>query len=274
MTSTTTETAMRGTASAAPVPRAEHGDDPAWSRIARNAGWICGIALLLASAAMLVDAVGLLGSAPGFTSTGGGELQDQASFFRGLFAHQRQILPDIVVRTVLFLVAYLALVPFGLALRRLLGRAAAETQLASQLIVIGGVLAGVAQLVTLVQVETWRGDWTATEPQVLLSYATAGGTMDALNTWLSLGGLLFLGVGLIYAGRRLHGAGSVPRWLGLGAYAMAAAVLLLVAIDVAGDIGLGGTDIAHNVIALPLGIAVAPAVLIGLARHAGLRRNV
>ncbi|HEX6538876.1 MAG TPA: hypothetical protein VF155_06835, partial [Candidatus Dormibacteraeota bacterium] len=192
MTSTT-EAAIHGRASAASTANAEPGDDQVWGRVGRNAGWICGIALLLASAAMLVDAVGVLGSAPGFTTTGGGELQDQASFFRGLFAHQRQILPDIVLRTGLFLIAYLALVPFGLALRRLLGRASTEAQLASQLIVIGGVLAAASQLVTLVQVETWRADWSTVDPQVLLSYATAAGTMDALNLWLSLAGLLLLG---------------------------------------------------------------------------------
>lgn len=240
-------------------------DDPAWDRIGRVAGWVFVIAFVLASVALLLDAVGLLGSAPGFTVTGGGELQDQASFFRGLFAHERQILPDIVLRTALFFAAYVSLVPFGFALRRLLGRNSAEAELASRLVVAGGVVSAIGQLVTLVQVETWRSDWSVTEPQVLLSYATGVGPMDALSMWLSLAGLLLIGGGLLYAGRRLRGDAAMPRWLGLGAYMLSAAALLLIVIDVAGDIGLGGMDIAHNVVALPLSIVVVPAVVGGLA---------
>lgn len=240
-------------------------DDPAWDRIGRVAGWAFAITFLLASVALLIDAVGLLGSAPGFTVTGGGEVQDQAGFFRGLFAHQRQILPDIVLRTALFFAAYVSLVPFGLALRRVLGRASAEAELAARLLVIGGVVSAVSQLVTLVQVETWRNDWSVTEPQVLLSYATGVGPMDALSMWLSLAGLLLIGGGLFYAGRRLIRDAATPRWLGFGAYTLSAAALLLVVIDVAGDIGLGGMDIAHNVVALPLSIVAVPAVVGGLA---------
>lgn len=240
-------------------------DDPAWDRIGRVAGWVFAITFLLASVALLIDAIGLLGSAPGFTVTGGGELQDQASFFRGLFAHERQILPDIVLRTALFFAAYISLVPFGLALRRLLGRASAEAELASRLLVIGGMVSAVSQLVTLVQVETWRSDWAVTEPQVLLSYATGVGPMDALSMWFSLAGLLLISGGLFYAGRRLGRGAATPRWLGLGAYTLSAAALVLIVIDVAGDIGLGGMDIAHNVVALPLSIIVVPAVVGGLA---------
>ena len=240
-------------------------EDPAWDRIGRVAGWVFAVSFLLASVALLIDAVGLLGSAPGFTVTGGGEVQDQASFFRGLFAHERQILPDIVLRTALFFAAYVSLVPFGLALRRLLGRASAEAELASRLLAIGGVISAVSQLVTLVQVETWRSDWSATDPQVLLSYATGVGPMDALSMWLSLAGLLLIGAGLFYAGRRLARDATTPQWLGLGAYTLSAAAFLLIVIDVAGDIGLGGMDIAHNVVALPLSIIVVPAVVGGLA---------
>lgn len=239
-------------------------DDPEWNRIGRVAGWVFAITFVIASVALLIDAVGLLGRAPGFTVTGGGEVQDQASFYRGLFAHQRQILPDIVLRTALFFAAYNALVPFGLALRRLLGRASAEAELASRLLVIGGVVSAVGQLVTLVQVETWRSDWSTADPQVLLSYAAGIGPMDGLSMWLSLAGLFLIGGGLLYTSRRLR-CGSAPRWLGSGAFTLSAAACLLVFIDVAGDIGLGGMDIAHNVVALPLSIVVVPVVVGGLA---------
>lgn len=260
-----TEPSTPGTVHSAQRAGAPAADDPAWDRIGRVSGWVIAITFLLASLALLIDAVGLLGSAPGFTVTGGGEVQDQASFFRGLFAHQRQILPDVVLRAALFFAAYVALVPFGLALRRLLGRASAEAELASRLLVIGGVVSAVGELVTLVQVETWRSDWSVTEPQVLLSYAAGVGPMDALSMWLSLAGLLLIGGGLFYAGRRLGRDAAAPRWLGLGAYTLSAAALLLVVIDVAGDIGLGGMDIAHNVVALPLSIVVVPVVIGGLA---------
>jgi len=267
------EAGIAGTAALISPTRTLHAYDPAWNRVGRWAGWLCAVAFVVATLAFLADALGLLGSAPPFSATGGGELQDQASFFRGQFSHQRQILWDIAIRTTLFFVGYVALVPFGMALRTLLGRARAQAGLMAQFLIIGGVLGALSQVATLAEINYWHVSWDSTEPQVLLSYATSVGAIDTLGGWLGLAGELLLGAGLVFLGGTLRSAAGFPAWLRPAVYTAAAGLAGLVVIDVAANLGVDGTDIAHNVVSLLLGVILVPAVLIALAWQVSHRSN-
>lgn len=105
--------------------------DPGWGRTARAWGIFAGIAFAIATAAFLVEATGLLASAPAYVATSAGQLVDEATFHVAAFAYGQQVQWDYWLRDGLYFFAYLALVPLGLGLREVAGRRRVEPQLAA-----------------------------------------------------------------------------------------------------------------------------------------------
>src|SRR5207245_1947703 len=104
--------------------------EPTWLTVGRVSGYFGGAAFLVVIALSLLDQLGVLGSAPPYRSTAAGQLADEAVFWAGTFAHQRQIVWDIFARDSLLTLAYIAVVAVSLAVLNVVGARRAIAQLA------------------------------------------------------------------------------------------------------------------------------------------------
>src|SRR5207237_1006543 len=179
---------------------------------------------VVATLVSLAHAIGLFGSEPQFTVTGGGELQDEASFFRGLFAHQHDILWSIALPDVVLLLAFVALIPLGFAVRSLLGRERAEAQTVALVLAAGGVLGALGQAVDLSQTSYWQGNWSTAEPAVMLAVGRSVDAVGNLSSWIGYASAVVLAVALVYLGRVIRSGSRFPAWVGLIPYALAPAL--------------------------------------------------
>ena len=99
-------------------------EDEGWARAAKSWGMFSGIAFAIATLAYLVEATGLIGSAPTYAATAAGQLQDEATYWVALFAYRHATLWDYALRDGLFFFAFLGFIPLVLAGKRGDGRAA------------------------------------------------------------------------------------------------------------------------------------------------------
>lgn len=237
--------------------------DPAWGRTARAWGIFAGIAFATATAVFLVEATGLLGSSPDYTPTAAGQLIDEAKFFAASFAHQQQVVWDYVLRDGLFFFAYLALIALAVGLREVAGHRRAAPQLAAAFLVVAAIFGCMNAFMTFVQVDYWKGSgWDQIPPAIMVAVGRDVDLMNGVTHWAGIASYAALAIALYYLGRACRSGGVLPGWLGVVAYAGAAILVAMIVVS-----QVDGTDAISNLLALAIGMVVAPIITIGLGVH-------
>jgi hypothetical protein len=238
--------------------------DRSWNRIGRNAGYVAGVAFLVGTVLYLLDALELLGKGPEYHATAAGPLQDEANFWVAAFAHQHDIVWDIVARDLIFPLGFVALIILGLAIRHVVGSERPEGQLMVAFLVVGGVISAIADLIFLGNVEYWRTTgWTAHPPEVMVAIGRSTQAIDSLTRWPAAAGFAILAAGILYFGHLCRTRPELPAAVGILAYLEA---LLLMGIAIA---GAARWDTPYYVLSLLTGVLVGPVLGIWLGRHFG-----
>ena len=237
--------------------------DPAWARTARAWGIAAGIAFLVATAAYLVEATGLLGSSPAYMPTAAGQLADEARFFAASFAYQQQVLWNYVLRDGLFFFAYLGLIALAIGLREVAGHRRVAPQLAAAFLLVAAIFGCMNAFMTFVQVDYWKSSgWDQTPAAIMVAVGRDVDLMNGLTRWASIASYAALAVALYYLGRACRSGGVLPGWLGVVAYAGTAILVAMIVVSQVSD-----ADAVNNLLSLAIGMVVAPVVTIGLGVH-------
>lgn len=243
-----------------PESRARVADDKGWARAAKGWGIFSGIAFAVATLAYLVEATGLIGSAPTYAATAAGQLQDEATYWAAFFAYRHATLWDYVLRDGLFFVAFLGFIPLVLATNVATGGRRAAVQIAGAFIAVGAIFGALNAVAFLVDVSWWRGTgWEQVPPGLMAAIGRGTELMDDLSAWSGIASNAALAIGLAYLGVACLTEPALSRPIGRLALATAA---LEVVITAAGQIG--GLDSVENVLSLITGALFAPLILIGL----------
>jgi len=237
--------------------------DPAWARTARAWGIFAGVAFVIATLLFLVEATGLLASAPDYVQTGAGQVADEAAFHVASFAYQQQVLWDYVLRDGLYFFAYLALIPLGLGLREVVGGRRVAPQLAAAFLVVAAIFGCMNAFQTFVMIDYWKGSgWDQVPATIMDSVGRDLDLMDGLTRWTSTASYAVLAIAMFYVGRSCRMSDAMPRWLAVVAEAGAVILVALLAASVVPD-----TDTLQDVLSLAIGVVIAPVFTIGLGVH-------
>jgi hypothetical protein len=236
----------------------------AWRRVGRSAGYVAACSLFVGTLFYLLDSLNVLGSAPGFRRTGTGELHDEATFWVGVFAHQRHILWDIIARDTLFPLAFVSLIVMALAARAIAGSERPEAQLMMVFFIVGGVISALADLIYLAGTDFWRETgWSAEPAARMVAVGRSTEALNALTRWPEAAGFVVLAAGLVCLGKLCRLRAALPSRFAIAAYVEAG---LLVGIAIA---GVTETDAAYNIFSLLTGALIGPLVAGWLGWHLG-----
>jgi len=234
--------------------------DPAWGRTARSWGIFGGIAFMIATAAYLVEATGLLASTPVFVPTSAGQIVDEAKFHVAAFAYGQQVQWDYWLRDGLYFFAFLALIPLGLGLREVAGRRRVAPQLAAGFLMVAAIFGCMNAFQTFVMVDYWKNSgWDQVPPAIMVAVGRDVDLMSNLTRWDGIASYAALAIALYYAGRACRASAALPGWLGAVAYAGTLILIGLVVVSLIPD-----TDAIFNLLGFAVGAVVAPIFTIGL----------
>ena len=234
--------------------------DPGWATAARGWGVFSGAAFAVATVAYLVQATGLIGSAPTYAATAAGQLQDEATYWAAFFAYRHDTLWDYVLRDGLFFFAFLGFIPLALAANVATGGRRAAVQIAATFIAVGAIFGALNAVTFFVDVSWWRGTgWEQVPAALMASIGRGTELMDDLSAWSGIASNAALAVGLVYLGYACLTERALSRPIGWTALATAALEGIII---VAGQIG--GLDTVENVLGLATGVVLAPLIAIGL----------
>lgn len=239
--------------------------DPAWNHVGRFSGYFAGVALLLTVALSLADGLGVLGSIPPYRKTQAGPIQDEATYWVGYFAHQRQIDWDIFVRDSSQALAGLAIIAIALAVLNLVGIRRAIAQLAMAAIGLGALLTIFDALAWLTLAQYWRSDWSQAAPELLVAVGRDTEAIHSLTHLYTDMSNLSFAVGLFLLARLARPGGRLPPRLRYLAYAGA---LLSILSLVSTEAQLGTASLVLTLVS----VLVFPSLLIWLGRHFGQMR--
>ena len=243
-----------------PESRAEPASDPGWATAARSWGLFSGIAFAVATVAYLIEATGLIGSAPTFAPSAAGQVQDEATYWAAFFAYRHATLWDYVLRDGLFFFAFLGFIPLVLAANVATGGRRAAVQIGGAFIAVGAIFGALNAVAFFVDVSWWRGTgWEQVPPGLMAAIGRGTEMMDDLSAWSGIASNAALAIGLTYLGVACMTEPALSRPIGWVALATAA---LEVVIIVVGQIG--GLDTVENVLSLLTGALFAPIIAIGL----------
>jgi hypothetical protein len=249
------------------MDRVSLGLDPGWRPTARAWGLVSGGAFVVATLLYLVEGLGLLGASPAYTSTSAGQLQDEAVFWVAFFAYRHATLWDYFLRDGLYAVAYLGLLPLVLAANRATGGQRVSVQVGAMFVVVGAVFGMLNAVAFFVSLDFWRNTgWEQVPPAIMDAVGRTADSFDRLSSWCGTASFVSLGLGLAYLGRACRTEPALPRWVGLVAYLGVVVLGGLIVLNVA---QIDGTDGIWKLLALVVGVFVAPLFAIGLGLHLG-----
>jgi hypothetical protein len=231
-----------------------------WASAARGWGLFSGVAFAVATLAYLIEATGLIGSAPAYAATAAGQVQDEATYWAAFFAYRHDTLWDYVLRDGLFFFAFLGFIPLAMAANVATGGRRAAVQIAGAFIAVGAIFGALNAVPFFVDVSWWRGTgWDQVPPALMAAIGRGTELMDDLSAWCGIASNAALTVGLGYLGVACLTEPSLSRPIGWVALATAALEVVIIA---AGQIG--GLDSVENVLGLVTGVVLAPVIAIGL----------
>ena len=234
-----------------------------WRRVGRVAGYLSGGALVVATILYLLDATNALG-VNHFRPTDVSVIQNQANFWVAAFAHQHDILWDIIARDTLFPLAFLALIVLSLAVRALVRSNGPATQLMVAFFAVGGVISILNDLIYLGATDYWRlTGWSNVPAFSMVAAGRSENAIESLTRWPEAAGFVVLAAALVCLGNLCRSEAALPARLAVVAYAEAA---LLVGIALAGVMEAGTP---YDVFSLLTGALVGPLLAVWLGWHLG-----
>lgn len=234
-----------------------------WRRAGRTAGYLSGGALLAGTILYLLDATNALG-AMHFTPADVSPIRNQADFWVAAFAHQHDILWDVIARDTLFPFAFLALIVLSLAVRAFVAAHRPDTQLMVAFFLVGGVISMLSDLIYLGATDYWRlTGWSNVPAVSMVAAGRSENAIESLTRWPEAAGFVVLAGALVCLGNLCRSEAALPARLAVVAYLEAA---LLVGIALA---GVMQADTAYDVFSLLTGALVGPLVAFWLGRHLG-----
>jgi hypothetical protein len=240
--------------------------DRSWSRVGQIAGYVAAAGFVAGTVLYLLDATDALGAGPSYRATAAGPLQDEANFWVAYFAHQHDILWDVVARDTIFPVAFMALIVLSLAIRHVVGPERPAAQMMTTFFVVGSVLSILSDLIYLSAGEYWRvTGWSAGPPAKMVAVGRSSGSLEALNRWPEAAGFIALAAALVCLGALCRSGPQLPS--AVGVLACLEALLLIGA-------ALGSilhSDTAYDVFSLLTGAVIGPAVAAWIAWRLGRR---
>ena len=233
--------------------------DQGWATAARSWGLFSGVAFAVATVAYLVEATGLIGSAPTFAPTAAGQLQDEATYWAAFFAYRHATLWDYVLRDGLFFFAFLGFIrSCSPPMQR--PAAARTVQIAGAFIAVGAIFGALNAVTFFVDVSWWRGTgWDQVPPALMASIGRGTEMMDDLSAWSGIASNAALAIGLGYLGVACITEPALSRPIGWVALATAALEVVIIAVG-----QIGGLDAVENRLSLITGVLFAPIIAVGL----------
>lgn len=172
--------------------------DPTWYRIGRYAAWINAGCFLGAAVLYLLVDLEVTWERAEFT-TEQPLLERMVTFF----ATEEDRWAQQLVYSLLFAIGFLALIPIGLALRDLLGRNLAISQMIAASFLAAGVIGCVDQLAFIggkdAILEASRCAECQESAPILISLNSSLTTLDGIFRWVGLGFFLLAGSGTLFA---------------------------------------------------------------------------
>ena len=231
-----------------------------WRRWGRAAGYIAGPVFLLQTVLFLLDVTGVLALQTGFVDTPAGVMEDLATYYVAANERMHTIWWDPALRDSLGPMGYVALMVLVTAVVRVAGTRQPRDEIAVLLVVLGGSLGALNDLMYLSYTRWWFHGGFRPTPDIV-AFGTTMETIDNLGTYFQRAGYLLLALGFTFLaptlGRIRHGW----RWLSLLARLEAAALVAWVLTDVA------QTGTTRYIAAIAAGLLLGPALTI-LAGHA------
>jgi hypothetical protein len=249
------------------LPRTADSNEPdpsrSWAGVGRFAGYLASGALLLGTILYLLDATNALGVNK-YKPVGAPSTQNEAHFWVAQFAHQHQILWDIIARDTLFPLAFMALIVLSLAVRAFVPAQLPNGQLMVAFFLVGGVISIVNDLIYLSATDYWRlTGWSHVPAVSMVAAGRSEQAIEALTRWPEAAGFVVLGAALVCLGNLCRSQAALPGRLALAVYAEAA---LLVGVALA---GIMQTGTAYDMFSLATGALVGPFVAFWLGHHLG-----
>jgi hypothetical protein len=243
---------------------ADDGSSIGWSRVARGAGLLSGLALFIGTVLYLLDAAHVLEPMPVFQRTSAGVEADVAHWYVAFFQRQHDLLWSIAVRDSLLPLGFVALMALALATARLVGWARPAAALMALLFVVGGLLNIVNDLLYLGETEYWRQTgWSSDPPGPMVAVGSASEALNNATVYLEAFSYVVLLGALCCLGLLCRSGAGLPVWLGNLAYLEAAGMAILVA-----GISLH-QDPLFRIGGVATGIVLGPLVIIALGLHVG-----
>lgn len=173
--------------------------DPAWRKIGRIAAWVNAVCYFAAAVLFLLVDLEITWSRAEFPS----ELSVIERLTR-FFATEQDRWPQEIIYTLLFALGFLALIPIGLALRDVLGRNLATSQMVAASFLAGGVIGTINQLAFVGGKEeildlSGRCIDCPERAQVLISLNSSLTMLDGVTRWVGLGFFLLAGFGILFS---------------------------------------------------------------------------
>jgi hypothetical protein len=209
--------------------------DETWRGVGRTSAWTFGGAAVVGGVLVTVVSVGIPPTQP-----------DLAKHY----SYIREIWPELYISFLLFMAAFLSLVPLGLVLREFFGR-----DIRSELLYAAFLAAGVVGLLwMLVQLGTAQAiarDSAGLSQQDLNVLSASSSIWSGAINWIERGFLLFASLGTYWTGRVALQQRSLPRGLAWLSIALAVFYWLGLASLLVRDLGIPLPDsIGSLVIAL------------------------
>src|SRR5260370_3861823 len=180
--------------------------DLGWGKIGRPSAWAYGGLVIVGGVLVTVVSVGIPPTAP-----------DLAKHY----SYIREIWPGLYISFLLFLAAFLSLVPLGLAVREFFGRSA-RSELLYASFLAAAILGVIWMLVQAGSAQTVARDSAGLSTQDLNVLGASSGIWSGVINWLQRGFLLFAGFGTYWTGRIALRQRSMPRGLSWVSLVMAA----------------------------------------------------
>jgi hypothetical protein len=238
-----------------------------WRRVGRTAGYLSGGAFLVGTILYLLDATNALGTVDFTPSADVSVIQNQANFWVAAFAHQHDILWDVIARDTLFPFAFLALIVLSLAVRAVVRVERPAMQLMVAFFLVGGVISMLNDLIYLGATDYWRlTGWSNVPAVSMVAAGRSENAIESLTRWPEAAGFVVLAGALVCLGNLCRSESALPARLAGAAYLEAA---LVVGIALA---GVAEADTAYDVFSLLTGALVGPLVVVWLGWHLGRAR--
>lgn len=240
--------------------------DRGWSAVARFWGIAAGLGFIVASLLYTADVLGWIGTIPAYASTSAGQLQDEATYWAAVFAYRHAILWDVMLRDGIFFFSFIGLLPVLLAANEATGGRRAALQVGSAFVGVAAIFGALNAVAFYVDVEYWRNTgWDAVPATVMVIVGRGSQLLDALSSKAGMAEQVVLAVGLAYIGLACRREAALPSRLAPVAWIGSVLLALLVVVPwLPFDTGH-----AWDLIALIVGVVIAPAIAISLGLHLG-----